>query len=139
MNMITTPSPAPNFAAIKSKQNAAWASGNYGKIGVTLQIVGEELAESLALKPDSKVLDVAAGNGNATLAFARRWCDVTSTDYVDTLLVQGRKRAEAEGLIVAFQNADAENLPFADNKFDAVLSTFGAMFTPDQNRTAAEL
>src|ERR1700680_4477805 len=97
----------PDYTAIKSKQNAAWASGNYGKIGTTLQIVGESLAEAMDLSPDSKVLDVAAGNGNATLAFARRWCDVTSTDYVDKLLAHGRTRAEAEALSITFQIADA--------------------------------
>ena len=134
--------PAPttvDYDAIKARQNAAWASGDYARIGTTLQIVGETLAETLDLPPESAVLDVAAGNGNATLAFARRWCRVTSTDYVDTLLDCGRRRAAAEGLDVAFQIADAENLPFADASFDAVVSTFGVMFTPDQARAAAEL
>ena len=87
----------PDYAAIKAKQNAAWASGDYARIGTTLQIVGETLAEAMDLTPGSSVLDVAAGNGNATLAFARRWCRVTSSDYVDALLSRGRARAEAEG------------------------------------------
>ncbi len=130
---------APDYSAIKSKQNAAWASGDYAKIGTTLQIVGEELAEAMALKPGASVLDVAAGNGNATLAFARRWCDVTSTDYVDSLLARGRVRAEAEGHTVNFQLADAEALPFADGQFDAVVSTYGVMFTPNQAKAASEL
>ncbi len=130
---------APDYKAIKTKQNAAWASGNYAKIGVTLQIVGETLAESMDLPTGSRVLDVAAGNGNATLAFARRWCDVTSTDYVDTLLAGGRNRAEAETLNVTFQMADAEALPFEDGSFDAVVSTFGVMFTPNQQQSASEL
>ncbi|MEP3279465.1 MAG: methyltransferase domain-containing protein [Stappiaceae bacterium] len=129
----------PDYHAIKTKQNAAWASGNYAKIGVTLQIVGETLAESMDLPTGAKVLDVAAGNGNATLAFARRWCDVTSTDYVDSLLKGGRNRAEAETLNVTFQMADAEELPFEENSFDAVVSTFGVMFTPNQKQSAAEL
>lgn len=134
------PAPStPDYDAIKARQNAAWASGDYARIGTTLQIVGETLAETLDLPPESTVLDVAAGNGNATLAFARRWCRATSTDYVDTLLACGRRRAAAEGLDVAFQLADAENLPFADASFDAVVSTFGAMFTPDQARAASEL
>lgn len=129
----------PDFSAIKAKQNTSWASGDYTKIGVTLQVVGETLAETLDLAPDSRVLDVAAGNGNATLAFARRWCAVTSTDYVDALLARGRDRANAETLDVDFRIADAEDLPFDDATFDAVVSTFGVMFTPDQAQAAAEL
>ncbi len=129
----------PDYTAIKLKQNAAWSSGDYAKIGTTLQIVGETLAEAMDLPPDSKVLDVAAGNGNATLAFARRWCEVTSTDYVDQLLDQGRTRAEAEALSVTYKIADAEQLPFEDETFDAVVSTFGVMFAPDQTKAAAEL
>jgi len=129
----------PDYAAIKAKQNAAWASGDYARIGTTLQIVGETLAEAMSLRPGSSVLDIAAGNGNATLAFARRFCDVTSTDYVDALLARGRARAEAEGQMVTFQVADAEQLPFADASFDAVVSTFGIMFTPNQEKAAGEM
>jgi ubiquinone/menaquinone biosynthesis C-methylase UbiE len=129
----------PDYAAIKAKQNAAWASGDYARIGTTLQIVGESLAEAMDLRPGSSVLDVAAGNGNATLAFARRWCQVTSSDYVDVLLSRGRARAEAEGQDVTFRIADAEQLPFADASFDGVVSTFGVMFTPNQGRAASEL
>jgi ubiquinone/menaquinone biosynthesis C-methylase UbiE len=131
--------PAIDLAAIKTRQQAAWSTGNYAVVGTTLQIVGEDLCEALDLRAGSKVLDVAAGNGNATLAAARRWCEVTSTDYVASLLEAGRARAQAEGLEVKFQQADAENLPFADASFDAVLSTFGVMFTPDQDKAAAEL
>ena len=130
---------APDFGAIKAKQNAAWSSGDYAKIGTTLQITGEELAEATNPAPESKVLDVAGGNGNATLAFARRWCEVTSTDYVQSLLDNGQRRAEAEGLHVEFQTADAENLPFDDEAFDIVTSTFGVMFTPNQTKAAGEL
>jgi len=129
----------PDYSAIKAKQNAAWTSGDYSVVGVTLQKVGEDLAEALDLVPGSKVLDVAAGNGNATLAFARRWHNVTSTDYVQHLLDKGAARALAEGHNVTFQIADAENLPFADNQFDAVVSTFGVMFAPHQTAAAAEL
>jgi len=142
MNAVTTvpaTSDAPDYEAIKAKQNAAWSSGDYAKIGTTLQIVGETLAEAMDLRPGARVLDVAAGNGNASLAFARRWCDVTSTDYVDTLLSRGRARAEAEDLDIAFQLADAENLPFGDGTFDAAVSTYGVMFTPDQDKAASEL
>ena len=131
--------PAPDLAALKTRQQAAWSSGNYAIVGATLQIVGEELCEALDLKAGSKVLDVAAGNGMASLAAARRWCDVTSTDYVPALLERGQARAAAEGWQIEFREADAENLPFDDNSFETVLSTFGVMFTPNQDRAAAEL
>jgi ubiquinone/menaquinone biosynthesis C-methylase UbiE len=128
-----------DFPAIKARQQAAWASGDYAVIGTTLQIVGELLAEACDLGWDQRVLDVAAGNGNATLAAARRGSKVTSTDYVSTLLDRGAERAAAERLDVKFEVADAEALPFADGTFDAVVSTFGVMFAPDQARAAAEL
>jgi len=139
MNAQTAAVAAPDFSAIKNRQQTAWASGDYAIVGTTLQIVGEMLCEAADIRGGQKVLDVAAGNGNATLAAARRWADVTSTDYVGSLLERGRLRAEADGLRVAFQEADAENLPFADASFDAVLSTFGVMFTPDHERAASEL
>ena len=129
----------PDLAAVKTKQQAAWSSGDYAIVGTTLQIVGEDLCEALDLRPGSKVLDVAAGNGNATLAAARRWCDVTSTDYVRSLLNNGRDRAAAEKLKVEFREADAENLPFADKSFDVVMSTFGVMFTADHDKAAGEM
>jgi len=133
MNAVT------DFSAVKARQQAAWASGDYAVIGTTLQIVGEDLAEACDIRWDERVLDVAAGNGNATLAAARRGAHVTSTDYVDTLLERGAERARSERLDVKFQVADAEALPFADASFDAVLSTFGVMFAPDQARAAAEM
>jgi len=129
----------PDFAAIKAKQQATWASGDFAVIGTTLQIVGESLAEAVDVRAGEDVLDVAAGNGNATLAAARRFAHVTSTDYVPALLEKGKARADAEGLAVTFQVADAENLPFADASFDVVLSTYGAMFTPDHAKPAAEM
>ena len=104
-----------------------------------MQIVGEELCEALDLRSGQTVLDVAAGNGNVTLAAARRWCDVTSTDYVPALLERGRARAAAEGLTSSSSEADAEALPFVDGGFDAVVSTFGVMFTANQDKAAAEL
>jgi ubiquinone/menaquinone biosynthesis C-methylase UbiE len=134
-----TAKPAVDLKALKAKQQTAWSSGDYAVIGTTLQIVGEQLAEAMDLRAGQTVLDVAAGNGNVTLAAARRWCEVTSTDYVESLLARGRKRAEAEGLQVKFQVVDAEDLPFADSSFDAVVSTFGGMFSPDQDRTSAEM
>ncbi|HRP25040.1 MAG TPA: methyltransferase domain-containing protein [Thauera sp.] len=129
----------PDLAAIKQRQQATWASGDYAVIGTTLQIVGENLAEAADVRAGERVLDVAAGNGNATLAAARRFAAVTSTDYVGALLDKAAGRARAEGLAVQFQVADVEALPFADGQFDAVLSTFGAMFAPDHRRTASEL
>ena len=131
--------PLPDFAAIKQRQQATWASGDFAVIGTTLQIVGEQLAEAIDIRSGEQVLDVAAGNGNATLAAARRFADVTSTDYVPALLEKGRERARAEGLNVQFQVADAEALPFPDASFDVVLSTFGAMFAPQHDRVASEL
>jgi len=128
-----------DFKVIKGRQQSAWSSGNYAVVGTTLQIVGEQLAEACDIKWDERVLDVAAGNGNATLAAARRGATVTSTDYVEGLLRQGAARAEAEGVKVRFEQADAEELPYADGSFDLVLSTFGVMFAPDQARAAAEL
>ena len=130
---------SPDLVAIKARQKAAWSSGDYAVVGTTLQIVGEELCEALDLIAGTKVLDVAAGNGMISLAAARRWCDVVSTDYVASLLERGRARAQAEGLRIEFKEADAEALPFTDSSFDAVVSTFGVMFTPNQDRAAAEL
>ncbi|SFH67053.1 class I SAM-dependent methyltransferase [Albimonas pacifica] len=135
---IETPATA-DLTAVKAKQQATWAAGDYPAVGATLQIVGERLAEAMDLRPDDRVLDVAAGNGNATLAAARRFCNVVSTDYVESWLKAGMARAEAERLPVAFRVADAEDLPFDDGSFDAVLSTFGVMFTADQEAAAGEL
>jgi len=137
--VISTSSPTVDLAAVKNKQHLAWSAGDYAVVGTTLQFVGESLCEALDLRAGERVLDVAAGNGNATLAAARRWCNVVSTDYVPTLLERGRARASAEGLPVQFEQADAENLPYTDHSFDVVLSTFGVMFTPDQDKAAAEM
>jgi SAM-dependent methyltransferase len=128
-----------DLGAIKTRQQATWSSGDFGRVGVTLQIVGETLCVAADINAGERVLDVAAGNGNASLAAARRFARVTSTDYVPELLDQGRRRAEADGLDMVFQVADAEALPFEDGSFDAVLSTFGVMFAPDQERAASEL
>ena len=140
---LATPTAANNaaidFNMIKQRQQATWASGNYGTIGVTLQIVGEQLAESADVRAGERVLDVAAGNGNATLAAARRFAQVVSTDYVSHLLDQGAARARSEGLAVEFQVEDAEDLSFADSQFDVALSSFGVMFTPQHTRSADEL
>jgi SAM-dependent methyltransferase len=137
--MTTTTPASPDFAAIKQRQQATWASGDYAVVGTTLQIVGEQLAEAADVRADESVLDVAAGNGNATLAAARRYARVTSTDYVGALLDKGRQRAEAEGLTVHFEVADVEALPFEAGGFDVVMSTFGVMFAPDHATSAREM
>lgn len=139
MNIQTPISNAVDLGAIKNKQRIAWSSGDYSVIGTTLQIVGEALCEAVDLRSNQRVLDVAAGNGNATLAAARRFAYVISTDYVFALLERGRERAKAERLPIAFQEGDAEALAFEDESFDVVLSTFGVMFTPNQELAASEL
>lgn len=136
---MTTSTATPDYAAIKQRQQATWASGDYAVVGTTLQLVGERLCDAIDLRAGERVLDVAAGNGNATLAAARHFARVTSTDYVEALLERGKERAAAERLPVTFQQADAEALPFPDASFDVVLSTFGVMFTPDQKKAASEL
>ncbi len=141
-NQTTTVAAAaarPDLATIKQRQQVTWASGDFAVIGTTLQIVGENLAEAADIRAGEQVLDVAAGNGNATLAAARRFARVTSTDYVPHLLEKGAARVQAEGLEVEFKVADAEELPFAAGSFDAALSTFGVMFAPDAPRAASEL
>jgi SAM-dependent methyltransferase len=145
MNPTSAAAPAvlaptqPDLGTVKTRQQGAWSSGDYAVVGTTLQIVGETLCEALDLRAGQKVLDVAAGNGNVTLAAARRWCEVVSTDYVPALLERGRERALAGRLAIEFRQADAEALPFADASFDVVVSTFGVMFTPDQDKAATEL
>jgi ubiquinone/menaquinone biosynthesis C-methylase UbiE len=136
---VQTVATAADLSAVKARQQVAWGSGDYAVVGTTLQIVGENLCEAVDLRSDQRVLDVAAGNGNATLAAARRFAYVVSTDYVGSLLDRARERAKAERLPVAFQEADAEALPFDNDSFDVVLSTFGVMFTPHQEQAASEL
>lgn len=136
---LSHPSDPSTLDAVKTRQRAAWTAGDYAVVGTTLQIVGEQLCEALDVHAGQRVLDVAAGNGNASLAAARRGCDVVSTDYVPALLDRGRERAAAERLAIDFRVADAESLPFCDDTFDAVVSTFGVMFTPDQEQAALEL
>ena len=129
----------PDLTAIKGRQQKAWSAGDYGKVGVTLLMIGELLAEAVDLRPGQRVLDVACGNGNTSLAAARRFGEVVGVDYVPMLLDEGRERARAEGLAVDFREGDAEDLPFEDASFDVVLSTLGVMFAPDQQKAAAEL
>jgi ubiquinone/menaquinone biosynthesis C-methylase UbiE len=130
---------AAGWTSVKARQQAMWASGDFAVIGTTIQIVGELLCEGVDLRAGERVLDVAAGNGNATLAAARRFASVTSTDYVPALLERGQLRADAERLEVTFEVADAEALPYPDASFDVVLSTFGVMFAPEHEQVASEL
>jgi ubiquinone/menaquinone biosynthesis C-methylase UbiE len=139
MTSVTNTPAAVDLSAVKTKQQAMWASGDFSVIGTTLQIVGELLCEAVDVGGGERVLDVAAGNGNATLAAARRFAHVTSTDYVPALLDGGRRRAEADGLAVTFEVADAEALPYPDASFDVILSTFGVMFAPDHARSSSEM
>ncbi len=136
---VTNAPQATDFSELKAKQQAAWSAGDYCVVGSTLQVVGEVLCEALDTRSGGQLIDVAAGNGNISLAAARRGAAVTSTDYAPSLLKRGQARAEAEGFSIAFEEADAENLPFADGAFDVVTSTFGVMFTPDHERAAAEM
>ena len=138
MSPVLQPS-QPDLKALKARQQGAWSSGDYAVVGTTLQIVGEELCEAMDMRAGQQVLDVAAGNGNVSLAAARRWCRVVATDYVPALLERARERAVAERLPIETREADAEALPFRDGSFDGVVSTFGVMFTPDQHRAAREL
>jgi ubiquinone/menaquinone biosynthesis C-methylase UbiE len=128
-----------DLEALKSRQQVAWSSGDYALIGTTLQIVGEQLCEAVDLRAGEKVLDVAAGNGNASLAAARRGADVVATDYVGHLLEKAAARAAAEGLPLATEIADVEALPYEDASFDTVLSTLGVMFAPNPERSSAEM
>ena len=128
-----------DLSAVKQRQQAAWSSGDYSVIGATLVIVAEQLCETVDLRSGQRVLDVATGSGITAIAAARRFCEVTGIDYVPALLDRARERAAAEHLHVMFQEGDAENLPFPDASFDAVLSTLGVMFTPDQEQAAHEL
>jgi len=133
------PAVRPDYAAIKGRQRAMWGSGDYAVIGTTLQLVGERLCEAADVRAGERVLDVATGNGNAALAAARRFAEVTGIDYVPGLLARARARADAEGTRLELREADAEALPFEDGSFDVVLSTFGVMFAPEHGRAAREL
>jgi ubiquinone/menaquinone biosynthesis C-methylase UbiE len=130
---------APDLVAVKGRQQATWASGDYHVIGTQIQIVSELLIEALDVHSTEHVLDVATGSGNAALAAARRGCEVVGIDYVPALLDRARRRRDAEGLDAQFIEGDAEALPFGDGQFDVVSSVFGAMFAPNQEQTAAEL
>jgi SAM-dependent methyltransferase len=136
---MTNSAAAPDFAAIKSKQQQTWASADYSAVAARLPLIAELLIDAADLPAGSRVLDVAGGSGNAALAAARAGSDVVCTDFVPSLLERARRRAVAEGLAIETREADAESLPFDDASFDAVISAIGVMFAPDQERAAAEL
>jgi len=135
----STTLPEPDLEAIKARQQATWSTGDYHVIATQIQIVSELLIERLDVRSTERVLDVATGSGNAAIAAARRGCEVVGIDYVPALLERARRRSKAEGLSIDFVEGDAEALTFLDGSFDVVTSVFGAMFAPDQDRTAAEL
>ena len=132
-------SPQSDLSTVKQQQKHAWESGDLGMFSKTIVVVSELLCEAVDLRSGHKVLDVASGTGNTAIAAARRWCDVTAVDFVQALLDQARRRAEVEAFDISVVQSDAENLPFKEATFDVVLSTFGSMFAPDQERAAAEL
>ena len=136
---MTTQDQAPNMEAIKERMRKIWTSGDFSKIGNSLVIVGEGLCEAVDLRSSEKVLDVATGSGNAAISAARRFCEVTGMDLAPGSIEHARKRAEAEGMDIAFEVGDAEDLTYPDASFDVVLSTFGVMFCPRQEKAANEL
>jgi ubiquinone/menaquinone biosynthesis C-methylase UbiE len=136
---MNTTAPTLDLAAIKARQQETWSTGDFAVVAARIAFVAERLAEAADLRADWRVLDVATGSGNAAIAAARSGCEVVGVDYVPELLERGRQRAAAEGLEVTFLHGDAEELPFPDHSFDAVLSVYGSMFAPHQERAAAEL
>src|SRR3712207_6617110 len=136
---MTTTDQAPDLTSIKGRQQQTWASGDFAAVGATLPIVSELLCEAVDLHAGERVLDVATGSGNTAIAAARRFCAVAGVDYVPALLDRARERANAERLDIEFLEGDAEAIPYPDASFDAVLSTFGSMFAPDQEQAAREL
>jgi len=143
MTQTQTSKPSPgatlDLEAVKARQRVTWGSGDFAVVGTTLQLVGESLCEAADVAAGSRVLDVACGNGNATLAAARRFCVTVGVDYVPALMARAQERAQAERLAVEFVEGDAEALPFPAESFDTVLSTFGVMFAPNHARAANEL
>ena len=139
MSTTTTDAVQPDLAAVKQRQQQTWASADYAAVAARIVPMAEGLAQNAGLRAGDRVLDVATGSGNAALAAARCGCEVTGIDYVPALLERARARAAAEGLEIEFAEGDAEHLAFPDASFDAVLSCLGVMFTPDQERAAAEL
>jgi ubiquinone/menaquinone biosynthesis C-methylase UbiE len=136
---VEEPKPGPDLAAIKTRQQATWASGDFARVAATIVYPAEQLAESADLQAGWRVLDIATGSGNAAIAAARRGCEAVGVDYVPALLERGRLRAKTELVDVEFVEGDAEKLPFPDASFDAVLSIYGVMFAPNQHKAASEM
>ncbi|MGH3086262.1 MAG: class I SAM-dependent methyltransferase [Rubrobacteraceae bacterium] len=136
---MTTQESPPSLAEIKARQQKVWATGDFARIGNSLVIVGELLCEAVDLRAGQKVLDVATGSGNTAISAARRNCEVTGMDYVPELVEYARVRAGIEHMQISFDVGDAEELPYPDASFDAVLSTFGVMFAPNQEKAASEM
>ena len=128
-----------DYAAVTGRQQKVWSLGDYGRVGSLLSWMGESLVQQLDIHSGERVLDVAAGNGNASLPAGRRFADVLATDYVPELLADAQRRADADGVVLRTQVADAQALPFEDGEFDVVMSTIGAMFAPDQEAVAGEM
>jgi len=137
--VLSRNAPRIDHRAAIARRQLPYANMDYAVVGNALQSVSEELCESVNLCQGEQVLDVATGNFNASLAAARRWCEVTATDHASDLLHRGRQRLEAESTGVVVVDGDVDGLPFADQSFDAVLSCFGAMFAADQERAASEM
>jgi len=136
---MTTATARADLSVVKARQQKTWASGDYAVVASRIVLASELLADAADLQAGWEVLDVACGNGNATLAAARSGTHALGIDYVPELLEGGRARAVAEGLDVEFRLGDTEDLPVADEYFDAVLSVFGVMFAPDHQRAANEI
>ena len=141
LDRVASPAPSstPDFAAIKQRQQATWASGDYHRIATQIQIVSELVIESLDIRSTERVLDVATGSGNAAIAAARRGSAVVGVDYVPELLARARLRADADELSIELVEGDAEALPFPDGAFDVTVSVFGSMFAPNPEQAAHEL
>src|SRR3954471_22456803 len=137
--LVSAPEMVPNYGAIKQRQQATWASGDFSVVASRIVFQAEQLCETADIQAGWRVLDVATGSGNAAIAAARRGCEAVGIDYVPALLQRGRIRAAAEQLDVRFVEGDAEDLRFPDASFDAVISISGVMFAPDHRRAAAEL
>ena len=139
MTSTIQPQTTSPLEQLKAGQQKIWSSGDYGRIAWLTVPLARELIEAVDVRPGSRVLDVATGTGHVAIEAARSFCEVTGIDYVPALIETARRRAEAEDLSIDFEVGDAEQLPYADDSFDVVLSAIGVMFTADHDRAAREL